>query len=105
MIKYLIRINSIIPTRSEKRSNHVKWKVAWQNFATLRGVSAEVRVFVWKMQQDLLNLGARMHRPNINKRCMMVVSRNDICEELETREHVFIHCEIVCETCEKINPT
>ena len=67
-------------------------------FLSLCGVNAEVKAFCWKIQQDLLPLGARLHRPNVDKRCMLELRGNIICDAMETREHVFIHCEVVEET-------
>ena len=90
--------NTLIPSRSERRSDSVKWSVAWGDYAFLRGVNAEVKAFCWKLQQDLLPLGDRLHRRNADKRCMLEVTPNIICEEIETREHAFIKCEAVSET-------
>ena len=90
--------NTLIPSRSERRSDSVKWSVAWGDYAFLRGVNAEVKAFCWKLQQDLLPLGARLHRRNADKRCMLEVTPSIICEEIETREHAFIKCEAVSET-------
>ena len=96
--KEVYRNNSVVHSRSEKRSERIKWRVAWRNYSSLRGVNAELKIFAWKLQQDLLPLGARLHRPNVDRRCMLAVSCNVICEDLETREHAFIKCEVVSET-------
>ena len=97
--KYLIeevicRNNSVIPSRSEKRSEHVQWRIAWQNWRELRGVDAEEFGFAWNLQQDMLKIGARLHRPNAEKRCLAVLE-GGVCQEIEFREHLFISCERV----------
>ena len=56
--------NSIIPSRSEKRTENIKWSVAWANLYGLRGLKAEEYDFAWRVQQDLLPTGSRLHRPN-----------------------------------------
>ena len=92
----ICRNNSVIPSRSEKRSENVKWRIAWQNLAGLRGVDAEEYEFAWKLQQDLLKIGARIHRQNAERRCLAVLG-GVYCQEVETREHFFIGCERVKE--------
>ena len=90
----LYRNNSLIPSRSEKRSVGVKWTVAWNNVATLRGLNPEQIMFAWKIQQDMLAIGARLHRRNVERRCMLKV-QDEICEEVQTREHLFGSCKSV----------
>ena len=53
----LFKNNSIIPSRSERKVDGVKWSIAWTNWKELRGVSAEEKIFVWKVQQDMLLIG------------------------------------------------
>ena len=90
------RNNSVIPSRCEKRSKNIKWSVAWRNWSGLKGVDAEEYEFSWKLQQDLLKVGARLHRPNADRRCMADIG-GLFCQEIETREHLFIGCERVKE--------
>ena len=90
------RKNSVIPSRSEKRSENVKWSIAWRNWGGLRGVNAEEFEFAWKLQQDLLKIGARLHRQNANKKCMADLG-GGFCQEIESREHLFVGCERVRE--------
>ena len=53
--------------------------------------------FIWKLQQDMLPVGARLHRRNAEKRCLEELASNRTCLALQTREHVFIECESVAE--------
>ena len=93
----LVRNNSLIPSRNEKRSRGIKWSVAWKNWSKLRGVDATEREFAWKIQQDMLNNGSRLHRLNADKRCMLLLDDGTNCVEIETREHLFVRCETVVE--------
>ena len=87
--------NSVIPSRSEKRINSIRWSVAWKNWKMLRGLNAEECEFAWRIQQDLLPIGARMHRPNADRRCNMDLDGNMMCQEIQTRQHLFIECESI----------
>ena len=89
--------NSLIPSRNERRVSGIKWSIAWRNFHALRKISAEEFEFVWKIQQDMLPVGARIHRRNAEKRCMMQIQTSGQCEALQTREHFFQECEGVQE--------
>ena len=94
------RNNSVIPSRSEKRAHNIRWSTAWTNWRDLRGVDAHECIFAWKLQQDMLPLGSRLHRPNAEKRCLTEIGRGEICQEIETREHVFLKCVRVKESIE-----
>ena len=59
--------NSVIPSRSERRIDGVRWSTAWKNLHGLRGLNAEEYVFAWKLQQDMLLIGSRLHRPNADR--------------------------------------
>ena len=76
----IIRNNSLIPSRSEKRVDSIKWSIAWQNWRGLRGVDAEELAFSWKLQQDLLPLGSRIHRPNAERRCLVDLEDGNVCQ-------------------------
>ena len=56
---------SLIPSREEKRCN-IRWKAAWKNMNLLKEITPEEKMFAWKLCQDLLTVGARIHK----KRCM-----------------------------------
>ena len=84
--------NSIIPSRNEKRVNNVKWSIAWRNWRHLKGMDAEEIEFAWKMQQDLLLIGSRIHRQNAERRCLADISVGH-CQVIETLKHRFTSCE------------
>ena len=54
---------SFIPSRNEKRSLGVKWSISWKNMSLVRGLNPEERCFVWKLIQDMIPVGARIHEP------------------------------------------
>ena len=66
MSDYLVKNNSIIPSRNEKRVRGIRWSVAWCNWSKSRGVDAQEKEFAWKLQQDMLPTGSRLHRPNVD---------------------------------------
>ena len=84
--------NSIIPSRNEKWVNNVKWRIAWRNWRHLKGMDADEIEFAWKMQQDLLVIGSRIHRQNAERRCLAEISVGN-CQEIETLKHRFTSCE------------
>ena len=97
----LYRNNSLIPSRSEKKSDGVKWAVAWKNWHKMRGLNPEEVIFAWKLQQDMLKVGSRLHRQNAERRCLLMID-GDECVEIQTREHVFIDCMGVLDTVDKL---
>ena len=76
----------------KKRSVNSRWSIAWRNWKSLRGLNAAECEFAWRLQQDLLPIGARMHRPNADRRCKMELAGNMICQETQTRQHLFMEC-------------
>ena len=58
---------SLIPSRSERRSRGIRWKVSWRNLGRMKGLNPEEREFGWKMCQDMLEVGDRLHRKGSNK--------------------------------------
>ena len=83
---------SLIPSRSEKRSTNVKWSLVFKNLTLLKGMTAEEKEFAWKVSQDMLPVGARIHRKNVERRCLRELGSNVICEDTQTLEHLFINC-------------
>ena len=67
--KVVQKNGSLIPSRNEKKINGIKWKVVWKNQALLKGVTAEEKCFAWKMSQDMLEVGNRIHRKNAKRTC------------------------------------
>ena len=45
----------------------------------------------------MLAVGARLHRPNVERKCLAQLDVNIICTDLETRQHVLMECESVSE--------
>ena len=73
----------------------MRWSIAWKNWHGLKGMNAEEYVFAWKLQQDMLLIGARLHRPYADRRCKLNLTGDRICQEYQTRQHMFIECESV----------
>ena len=84
---------SLLPSRNEKRTKNVKWSVVFKNLAKMKGVTAEERAFAWKVSQDMLPVGTRLHRKNVERRCMLEMENNVVCLEVQSLEHLFIKCQ------------
>ena len=96
LIQDLISKNgSLIPSRNEKRSDFVKWRLAWKNWSKMKGLTAEEKCFAWKVQQDMLPIGSRIHRNNAERRCLFVLENGQSCQDVQTIEHLFLSCESV----------
>ena len=61
----------------------------------LKGLNAVEKTFAWKLQQDMLHVGSRIHRRNAERRCLMGLDGGAVCEEVQTRFHLFAECEAV----------
>ena len=83
---------SVIPSREEKRCQ-IKWKISWRNLDRLRGVLPDEKMFAWKLGQDMLPVGTRIHRANAERRCLEKLEGRPDCTELQDREHFFRSCE------------
>ena len=86
------RNGSLVPSRAEKRTTGVKWKIAWKNLQQTRGVTAQEKYFQWQVQQDMLPIGDRLHRPGAEKRCLSVLENDNYCSQISTRQHMFLSC-------------
>ena len=86
------RNGSLIPSRAEKRSTGVKWKVAWKNLQQVKGVTAQEKYFQWQVQQDMLPVGDRLHRQGSEKRCLSVMENNRVCTQINDRQHLLLSC-------------
>ena len=89
------RNDSLIPSRNEKRSLNVKWGVVWNNLRSLKGLNSEEKCFSWKVSQDMLPVGNRIHRRNAERRCLTLLSAGVLCQEIQNLEHVFKLCKMV----------
>ena len=70
----------------------MKWSVVFKNLSSLKGMTAEEIEFAWKVSQDMLPVGARIHRKNVERRCLRVLGNGVICEDTQTLEHLFLNC-------------
>ena len=88
---------SLIPSRNEKKSTNIKWGVVFKNFKLLKGLNAEEKCFFWKITQDMLPVGSRIHRRNAERRCLTLLDDGSLCQENQTLEHAFKLCEKIVE--------
>ena len=86
------RNGSLIPSRAEKRSTGVKWKIAWKNLQQAKGITAQEKYFQWQVQQDMLPTGDRLHRPGSEKRCLSIMDNGRVCTQINDRQHVLLAC-------------
>ena len=88
--------DSFIPSRAEKRSRGIKWSVAWSNQVKLKQLTADERFFAWQVPQDMVPVGARLHRPGQIKLCQQNILDEDeegvVCNTLETIQHAISDC-------------
>ena len=91
----LYRNGSLIPSRNEKKSENIKWSVVFTNMSNIKGLTPDEKSFAWKISQDLLPVGARLHRKNAERKCLVNLGNDRICQELQTLEHFFVKCERV----------
>ena len=61
----------------------------------MKGLTATERCFAWKIQQDMLPVGNRIHRKNAERRCLTELENNQICIEVQTLQHCFASCPMV----------
>jgi len=80
-----------------KRSVNVKWSIAWKNFKLLKGLTPDKKCFYWKVSQDMLPVGNRIHRNNAERRCLAVLTDGSSCQVIQDREHAFKLCPMVVE--------
>ena len=73
----------------------MKWSLAWKNWSNLKGLTAEEKCFAWKVQQDMLQIGSRIHRNNAERRCLILLENGQPCQDIQTLEHLFLSCKSV----------
>ena len=99
LIKRVTHINgSLIPSRSEKKSRNVQWGTVFKNLKLLRGLNADEKCFAWKVCQDMLPVGARIHRRNAERRCLANLDDGSQCQEIQDLEHAFRSCSKVVQS-------
>ena len=89
---------SLIPSRSEKRSRNVQWGTVFRNLKLLNGLRADEKCFAWKVCQDMLPVGARIHRRNTERRCLATLEDGSQCQEIQDLEHAFRSCSTMVES-------
>jgi hypothetical protein len=72
--------------------------VVFQNFKFLKGLNAEERCFAWKLTQDMLQIGIRIHRRNAERRCLAQFDNGFLCQEIQDLEHTFRSCPMFMES-------
>ena len=50
------------------------------------------KYFQWQVQQDMLPIGDRLHRPGAEKRCQLVMENDRVCTQISNRQHVLLSC-------------
>ena len=88
---------SLIPSRAEKVYNSIKWGISWKNLNLLKAVNPKTKYFAWSCVQDMVPVGARLHRAQQNKLCKMdIINTNSnqivTCGKLETLRHALCEC-------------
>ena len=91
------RNGSLIPSRNEKKSVNTKWGVVFKNFKLVKGLNADEKCFFWKITQDMLPVGIRIHRRNAERRCLRLLENDTLCQEIQTLEHAFRSCDLIVE--------
>ena len=94
MDSVIYRNGSLIPSRNEKRVRGVRWSKSWRNLALKTSLLPEEKIFAWKMIQDMLHVGQRMHG-RISKNCKKVLENRIICNQEESLLHRLIMCRTV----------
>merc|ERR1711954_390220 len=72
----------------------IKWRHVWKNLISVRGINAEVKEFAWKLTQDMLPIGNRIHRNNVEKRCLNKLETGQ-CTEIPDIAHKMYNCPAV----------
>ena len=76
----------------------MKWKTSWSNLKLTKSVSAHEKYFQWQVQQDMLPVGSRLHRPGAEKRCLTVLENNEECKQLRDLVHALLACPCIAES-------
>lgn len=93
LIEKVIKKNgSLIPSRNEKRIENIKWKVTWNNLKIGKRLTPEEKEFGWKVTQDMVAVGIRIHR-NVDKRCLRKLKNGMECQVIPNLVHVLGECE------------
>lgn len=85
-----------------KKNEGIKWSVCWRNLKLLRGVNADEKVFAWKVIQDMVPVGRRIHRPNVEKRCLYKLNDDSQRQVIPDLYHALAGCPAVNESFLKV---
>ena len=69
----------------------IKWSNTWKNLDKVRGLNATETEFLWKMTLDMLLIGGRIHRANVDKECKNDVDGQE-CKVIPDLVHTFVSC-------------
>ena len=95
----VMKRESLIPSRSEKRNPGIKFKCSWGNLLLVKSVNPVLKYFAWCCIQDMVVVGERKHRRNQDKNCHMEIT-NQITGELtecgvrESLRHAMWECQV-----------
>ena len=105
MLKEIYEKNgSVIPSRNEKRRRNIKWSRVWKNLEKIKGLNAREAEFAWKLTQDMLPIGSRIHRANVDKECKNNID-GDVCRDIPDITHTFITCKGIENTFDSFKDT
>ena len=95
----VMKRESFIPSRSEKRNPGIKFKCSWGNLLLVKSVNPVLKYFAWCCIQDMVVVGERKHRRNQDKNCHMEIT-NQItgeqteCGVRESLRHAMWECQV-----------
>ena len=89
---------SLIPSRAEKKNPGIKYKTVWENVNLIKRVDPYLKYFAWGLGQDMIVVGARLHRANQRKQCQQEVEDEEtgelsVCGAIETLQHALAFCQ------------
>ena len=77
------------------KSKNIKWSITWKNLEGIRGLSPSEVEFAWRLTQDMLLIGSRIHRANVNKECKKEIDGGE-CRAIPDISHTFATCKGIC---------
>ena len=98
--EYLLKLKvekngSLIPSRNKKNTRGVEWNISWKNLQLLTGLDPEQKCFAWKLTQDMVAVGRRIHRKGTDKSCKRTLGNGNVCNLIDTLEHFFFDCAVI----------
>ena len=68
----------------------------------MQRVSPEEKEFAWKVTQDMVAVGKRIHRRNTEKRCLKKLPSGEECEVIPDLFHALMDCEGINDTFKEV---